>query len=78
MQGVRMEFVLIVNNSWLRGERKNQYKPIFLGRGSSDMNGVHLILFSMMISAGWGLFPVYRLALDAKPDRVMLWLAENR
>ena len=29
-----------------------------------------------MISAGWGLFPVYRLALDAKPDRVMLWLAE--
>ena len=31
----------------------------------------------MMISAGWGLFPVYRLVLDAKPDRVMLWLAEN-
>ena len=24
-----------------------------------------------------GLFPVYRLALDAKPDRVMLWLTEN-
>ena len=22
-------------------------------------------------------FSVYRLALDAKPDRVMLWLAEN-
>ena len=25
-----------------------------------------------------GLFPVYRLVLDAKPGRVMLWLAENR
>ena len=31
----------------------------------------------MMISAGWGLFPVYRLVLDAKPDRVMLWLTRN-
>ena len=38
---------------------------------------VYFHLFSMMISAGWGLFPVYRLVLDAKPDRVMLWLAEN-
>ena len=31
----------------------------------------------MMISAGWGLFPVYRLVLDAKPDRVMMWLTGN-
>ena len=25
-----------------------------------------------------GVFPVYRLVLDAKPERVMLWLAEKR
>ena len=31
----------------------------------------------MMITARLGLFPVYRLVLDAKPDRVMLWLSGN-
>ena len=38
---------------------------------------VYFHKFSMMITAGWGLFPVYRLVLDAKPDRVMPCLTGN-
>ena len=40
------------------------------------MNGVHLIFFHDDYSRA-GLFPVYRLVLDAKPDRVMPCLTGN-
>ncbi|MDD6592924.1 MAG: hypothetical protein PUF09_01430, partial [Bacteroidales bacterium] len=57
----------------LQGD-KQEINP-FLGRGSSFRCVPHSVLHYGYSRKG--LFPVYRLALDAKPDRVMLWLAEN-
>ena len=58
----------------LQGD-KQEINPFFSEEVHCSV--VYFHSFSMMISAGWGLFPVYRLVLDAKPDRMMPCLTGN-